>query len=63
MTDWISVKDRLPEDGNLVLILNVWKMYELGYYHKPHGWIAQGVSRVVVTHWMPLPEAPKESMK
>lgn len=60
---WISVKDRLPEDGGYYLVTcegieryvktafwvitkQIWK---LGYVTLPN-----------VTHWMPLPELPKE---
>ncbi len=59
--EWISVKDRLPEDGVQVLQYN------------PNGWrtvagfilqsgAPKGVSidclRSNATHWMPLPEPP-----
>lgn len=59
MSEWISVKDRLPEDNQRVIafiptndnapidadrfVCNRWVRY---------GW--------KVTHWMPLPELPKE---
>lgn len=51
MADWISVKDRLPDRGADVL-----------------AFMRNGVeTRIVacnygdnVTHWMPLPEPPKE---
>lgn len=70
MSEWISVKDRLPDDDELVLVytkdnvmsvcplvianafanlknLKVWEDNN-GYYVSD------------VTHWMPLPEPPKE---
>ena len=63
--DWVSVKDRLPEDGQEVfaycseadsfemLVLrclseNMWINRALDIYEN-------------VTHWMPLPEPPKEN--
>lgn len=60
--EWISVKNRLPKDGEFVLtykngIVDV-QMYE----KNRNGWI-QGNwfwSMATVTHWMPLPEPPKE---
>lgn len=66
--EWISVKDRLPEDERDVLTC---------FYHKPHlnmrfisvssyfvfdsipHWQYESIG-IVVTHWMDLPELPKE---
>lgn len=89
MTEWISVKDGLPEDDQLVM-LYVYNPYGpndffVGYRHRtknpdgsfmPYTWIAQHpctstgtvicekgntyLSPRKVTHWMPLPEPPKE---
>ena len=59
-TEWISVKDRLPEHGSTVcliytkeygLTIQMWK----GYWDSEYP-----VKEAVVTHWMPLPEPPKE---
>ena len=68
--EWISVKDRLPEDDEVVLIAcKIGKMF-VGY-HK-HLFPGCEVWRILtardstkkitytVTHWMPLPEPPKE---
>lgn len=65
---WISVKDRLPEKGVLVLVfakakytaveaicidrLEEGEKRPVWFY--THGWYE-------VTHWMPLPEPPGES--
>lgn len=76
MSEWISVKERVPEDGVPVLITY------LGYYdNRPYcdaianirngdwGWYeAAGedndeVVRVTITHWMPLPSPPEEGTK
>lgn len=62
--EWISVRDRLPEPGQRVIATNgtvsgeaylgdCWKRY-YGV-----GW--QTAFDLPVTHWMPLPEPPKES--
>ena len=54
---WISVKERLPEKGEQVFVVysgKYCKDVHLSYYE--NGWS----SLVDVTHWMPLPEAPKE---
>lgn len=66
--DWISVEDRLPENGELVLVAhksgisiarcNVFKpngkAYWTGYRGRSH-------SLATVTYWMPLPECPKKN--
>lgn len=60
MNEWISVKDRLPEEKTRVLVF------------VPHSSIKIDTDRIVgriwvrwnghITHWMPLPEPPsKES--
>lgn len=66
---WISVKERLPEDHQYVLGV-VFGDIEIGYINRlttdPNefsweagdNWIDKGHS--ALTHWMPLPEAPKE---
>ena len=64
--EWISVKDRLPEDVKEVLALS------LEYKEYQQGWLTQceeeqcgvvcvgdGVELYNVTHWMHLPEPPK----
>lgn len=63
MSDWISVKDRLPKAPMLVLV----------YVKHPSGaWITTDVwigdrwlenadeAEHEITHWMPLPVPPKE---
>jgi len=60
---WISVKDRLPEKNSELLLLMCVDGYELGYYERytGYGWTnVLGTDCLNVTHWMPLPEAPKE---
>ncbi len=76
MAKWISVKDRLPEDKVEVLFYEKWcGVPGVGYYsEKCEDWNADtefveayGNSYVLstiesedVTHWMPLPDPPKE---
>ena len=64
--EWISVKDRLPDidkDGELVLYYEFNNEIGVGYleddkwYNYDSGW---ELDKSVVTHWMPLPEPPKE---
>jgi hypothetical protein len=62
--EWISVEDRLPdEDGEyltwdgLVCFL-IWFNASLGLWNVSEGGDTSSAIRGV-THWMPLPEAPK----
>ena len=62
---WISVKDRLPEDGTPVIALCRFASYQCGWYrmtefatHKSNMW-HDGTAR----YWFPLPELPKEEAK
>ena len=81
--EWISVKDRLPEPGEQVLLIAYgWSdttvylgrlehmtpetSWLTGITSKESEWCIQGWSYLReprVTHWMPLPEPPKEVMR
>ena len=79
MSEWISVKDRLPENSGEYIVVacdegcpygegiwyatvvvcaeyafNSWTWCEGSHEYSLDG---------IVTHWMPLPEAPKEDTK
>ena len=56
---WIPVTERLPEDDRQVLACTRHgKAFSAHYDHK---WKSWSVSHTVkITHWMPLPEMPKE---
>lgn len=61
MSEWISVKDRLPEEKTRVLVF------------VPRSGLKIDTDRIVgriwvrwngrVTHWMPLPEPPEEEAR
>lgn len=71
---WISVKDRLPEKDGLYLVYGmseamrellpdcvpIWLCY---WRRKYEGWYDIEMCRGYdfITHWMPLPEPPKEA--
>ena len=57
-TEWVSVKERLPtESKNYLVYTNYGTIMVLHFYHKKKKWIS---GDEYVTHWMPLPEPPKE---
>lgn len=69
---WISVEERLPEVSDVVLVIANGKPREhitlhnallIASYWGEEGWIADGFvgwDKLAVSHWMPLPEGPKE---
>lgn len=61
--DWISVKDRLPEPLVDVLAFHVDEIsgereISIEWVNHEKEWIYHHLGPV--THWMPLPEPPKE---
>lgn len=77
MSKWISVKDRLPDrdgltDDETEYVL-VCENTETGYQnvsvcgYEKTGWSDWDnfgtINSGLITHWMPLPEAPKEDEK
>jgi len=65
--EWISVKDRLPEDISLVLAFgeNYHDAVFFAYSNKvdwfdPDIVHNSKIDKGDVTHWMPLPEPPKQ---
>lgn len=62
-TGWISVKERLPERYELVIVWRSTRRARMAMACKGHrGWIGMFNKRGVsaVTHWMPLPLPPTE---
>jgi len=74
MSEWISVKDRLPEKPDFDWVLVQTKMSPENYYGVPHIaelrngiWFTDMLDdpmektlSINVTHWMPLPEPPSK---
>ena len=65
--DWISVKDRLPDEKERYLICTENRRIYIAYYqllgdkfsnHEPF-WQGSSCRFTSVTHWQPLPELPK----
>lgn len=74
-SEWISVKDRLPETADCVLVLASGKPHknitlenacEIAEFDIDEGWI-MGMwpewENPNITYWMPLPEPPKGDKK
>lgn len=66
-TKWIPVTERLPQEGEDVLVIGYWheKWQILMCYLSPHRkeeWYTSDAGQQIysVTHWMPLPQPPKE---
>lgn len=67
---WISVKDKLPEEWiddddntyiNYLIYMPYFKAAGIGVYNADEeSWLFRGIE-VKVSHWMPLPEPPKEA--
>jgi hypothetical protein len=66
LSEWISVKDQLPEDGDSVLIFvpgweDKYMRYRVAwidYDESPPQWVNNGEIVENVTHWQPLPYPP-----
>lgn len=66
MNNWISVKDRMPEFGNQMVLTYESRrgIIGVGYFgalgREVGWWNHCGCPANHITHWMPLPEPPKE---
>ena len=63
--EWISVKDRLPESYEDVLVYDKYYGIIIPSYHDEKAFYREDENRsdvplLYVTHWMKLPEKPKE---
>ena len=58
---WISVKDRLPNAFEPVIVCREGGKVEQGYKDVCDWWKVYGTRTKKVTHWMPLPEPPEET--
>ena len=63
MSDWISVKDRLPSHTETVLVFDPeWEGQYVAEYvdFEPHWLWSPTPCGPGVTHWQPLPDPPQE---
>lgn len=65
LSPWISVEDKLPDDGVLVIVAYRVRLGEILYgsdvFHIDYGWENSCFDKVLA--WMPIPELPKEEEK
>ena len=59
-TEWVSVKDRLPEEcADILLCRKILKIPEIGTYRQARFWVYDEIGDVYqvddVTHWLPIP--------
>lgn len=59
MSEWISVKNELPENSSDVVVINGNFSPEVAFYWDDV-WYGREKRLNFVTHWAPLPELPKE---
>ena len=64
-SEWISVEERLPKVDTDVLVITANGSFKVGRCNIYHNgtlvlWMTNdGLGERAITHWMPLPEAPK----
>lgn len=56
--EWISVKDRLPEQYAVVIVYDGEQVGEAEFNGVDFGWV-ESEDLAFVTHWMPFPEPPE----
>lgn len=57
---WIKVKDRLPERDGTYLCVWQGKKVDTGFFINRHFRLYGEIKDRLITHWMPLPELPKQ---
>lgn len=60
---WVSAEERLPESPGRYLTVSSVPKYGVrvvDVLRFAGAWIWRGNLEIIVTHWMPLPEPPKE---
>ena len=69
MNKWISIKEKLPKEGTFVMVVHSKKhpnhpifacFYEGCFNFGTHNYLLPSTICLDVTHWIPLPPAPKQ---
>ncbi len=63
-SDWISCEERMPDEGEMVLVFSTHKEISKAFWDSDMGkfFIADSdyhYNQLDITHWQPLPEPPK----
>ncbi|MDI3361174.1 DUF551 domain-containing protein [Lelliottia sp. V89_10] len=61
---WVACSERMPEDAQWCAVITEYGYYVQCWSHG-QGWLGDDISipNCDVTHWMPLPAAPKQEVK
>ncbi|MGN0998667.1 MAG: DUF551 domain-containing protein [Faecousia sp.] len=57
---WIPVTERMPEKGGTYLCVWQGKKVDTGFFCNGHFRLYGEIKDNLITHWMPMPEPPKE---
>ena len=60
---WISVKEKLPKEGEYVATINTVGVKDVRYYSSGKWYSNYGNEYGDITHWLPMPQAPKKGGK
>ena len=65
MAKWKNIDTEKPNDGEVCLVANCNEVLGFAMWHDLFGWAMPKIPNYCwigpeITHWMPLPEQPKE---
>jgi len=60
MSEWISVEDRMPEPGELVVVAG-YGTFAIGFYVQKLWYITGIEGFESPTHWLPIPDLPENA--
>lgn len=58
--EWIGMKEKFPEQNGTYLCVWQGKKIDTGFFLDGHFRLYGEIKDHLITHWMPLPEPPKE---